>query len=90
MFEYNGKAYMETPKGIFEVWYNPETQRVETGDKANVKGTPISLHELKIRFKKVVQPEMTKAEIMEKLDEKGIEYAKRSTKDELLELLGSE
>jgi hypothetical protein len=33
---------------------------------------------------------MTKAEIMEKLDEKGIEYAKRSTKDELLELLGSE
>lgn len=86
MFEHNGKAYMETPKGIFEVWYNPETQRVETGEKANVKGTPITLHELKVRFKKV-DTEMTKAEIMEKLDAKGIEYNKRDTKDELFKLL---
>jgi hypothetical protein len=86
MFEYNGKAYMETPKGIFEVWYNPETERVETGQKANVKGTPITLHELKVRFKKV-DTEMTKAEIMEKLDAKGIEYNKRDTKDELFKLL---
>jgi hypothetical protein len=86
MFEYNGKAYMETLKGIFEVWYNPETERVETGQKANVKGTPITLHELKVRFKKV-DTEMTKAEIMEKLDAKGIEYNKRDTKDELFKLL---
>jgi hypothetical protein len=86
MFEYDGKAYMETPKGIFEVWYNPETERVETGQKANVKGTPITLHELKVRFKKV-DTEMTKAEIMEKLDAKGIEYNKRDTKDELFKLL---
>jgi hypothetical protein len=86
MFEYNGKAYMETPKGIFEVWYNPETERVETGQKANVKGTPITLHELKVRFKKV-DTEMTKVEIMEKLDAKGIEYNKRDTKDELFKLL---
>jgi hypothetical protein len=86
MFEYNGKAYMETLKGIFEVWYNPETERVETGQKANVKGTPITLHELKVRFKKI-DTEMTKAEIMEKLDAKGIEYNKRDTKDELFKLL---
>jgi hypothetical protein len=86
MFEYDGKAYMETPKGIFEVWYNPETERVETGQKANVKGTPITLHELKVRFKKI-DTEMTKAEIMEKLDAKGIEYNKRDTKDELFKLL---
>jgi hypothetical protein len=86
MFEYNGKAYMETLKGIFEVWYNPETERVETGQKANVKGTPITLHELKVRFKKI-DTEMTKVEIMEKLDAKGIEYNKRDTKDELFKLL---
>jgi hypothetical protein len=86
MFEYDGKAYMETPKGIFEVWYNPETERVETGQKANVKGTPITLHELKVRFKKI-DTEMTKVEIMEKLDAKGIEYNKRDTKDELFKLL---
>jgi hypothetical protein len=30
---------------------------------------------------------MTKAEIMEKLDAKGIEYNKRDTKDELFKLL---
>ena len=82
MFEYNGKAYRTTQKGTFEIWYNPETNKVEQGDKANVKGTPISLHELKVRFKKVVQPEMTKAEIMEKLDEKGcLLYTSPSPRD---------